>query len=457
MAISGSPNSSGAADSTGYSGFSSFGFGGRGPTPLANRLRAQAARDAANTAADANRLAAAHAASMAAFQKASKIAALKKSLAGGQDAGGQDADAGAPSVPPAPPGPEPAPAPSMNPADIYAAAQKIAQGYLAPQLGYVNQQTNLGQQAISGFTNDFLNKLAGTPGAPGLKDQIGSDYNRAIAQQSALSDAISASLGGQAKDQSALLAAVNAPTAAANQLNQTEAGFQQQGNVLAGVGGLTSSSLLGEKTAQQAMARELPSLVQLGGQQALGRFLTQQALAKSQIASQIPTQAGQIASSIMQNQASQDRNNALYALALGKLGVATTNTANAASTSALKFISGLKNSTQTVTGKSGKSVTTSNPAGYNAAIQQTQAAYPQLSTQEIIDKVNSVYRWGNGRALLTSQRQALTGSGLPPDVSFDSAGRPFLTLQQAEALNKAGVLAAAMGQVGSDGNFYLAG
>jgi hypothetical protein len=456
MPISGSSNSSGAAGSIGY--------GGRGiptglfvqpsPTPIASQLRARAME--VNAAADAKRIAAAHAASMAAFQKASQIAALQKSLASPV----VENQASAPSLQPTPaPTSNPADmfATSINPADIYATAQKIAQGYLAPQLGYVNQQTNLGQQAIAGFTNDFLNKLLGTPGAPGLSNQIGSDYNRAIAQQSALSDAISASLGGQAKDQSALLAAVNAPAAAANQLNQTEAGFQRQGNVLAGMGGLTASSLVGEKAAQQAMARELPSIVQLGGQQALGRFLTQQALAKSQIASQIPTQAGQIASSIMQNQASQDRNNALLALGLGKLDVANTKTANAASTSALKFISSLKNRTQTVTGKSGKSVTTANPAGYNVAIQQTQSAYPQLSTQEIIDKVNSVYRWGNGRALLTPQRQVLTGSGLSPDVSFDSAGRPFLTLQQASALNKAGVLTSDMGQVGSDGNFYLAG
>jgi hypothetical protein len=457
MPIGGSSNSSGAADSTGY--------GGRGiptglfiqpsPTPIASQLRARAME--VNAAADAKRLAAAHAASMAAFQRASQIAALQKSLNSSKGS----VDTPAPSPPPAKDSPSINPADiyatSINPADVYATAQKIAQGYLAPQLQYVNQQTNLGKQAIAGFTNDFLNKLLGTPGAPGLSNQIGSDYNRAIAEQSALSDAISASLGGQAKDQSALLAAVNAPAAAANQLNQTEAGFQRQGNVLAGVGGLTASSLVGEKAAQQAMARELPSIVQLGGQQALGRFLTQQALAKSQIASQIPTQVSQIASSIMQNQASVDKNNALLALGLGKLTVANTKTKDAAATSALKFISGLKNRTQTVTGKSGKSVTTANPAGYNAAIQQTQSAYPQLSTQEIIDKVNSVYRWGNGRALLTSQRQALVGSGLSPDVSFDSAGRPFLTLQQASALNKAGVLTPDMGQVGSDGNFYLAG
>ena len=478
MAVIGSPGSFGAADSTG-------GYGGRGiptglfispSTSVADQLAARA--NATNAAADARRLAAAHAASMAAYQKATQIAALQKAM--GISGAGAGTSTGSTSTGSAGTGSAGIGSTgtgtgtytgsgfgagmNINPADIYARAQSIAQGYLAPQIGYVNQATNLGRQAIAGFTNDFLNKLQGSSNAPGLSQQLASDYNRSIAQQSALSDAISGSLGGQARDQSALLAAVNAPQASANQLNQTEAGFQNQGNVIGGMGGLTASSLLGERAAQQAMAKEIPSVVQLGGQQALGRFLTQQALAKNQIASQLPAQTGQIASTILSNMTAQDKANALIALATGRLDLqglriqnAATNAANTAAKNAVGFIRGLKNATQTVTDKAGKRVTTSNPVGYNSAIQQTLAAYPQLSPQDVIDRVNTVYKWGNGRALLTPQRQALTNAGLSPDVSMDSSGRPFLTLQQATALKNANALTPGLGQVGSDGNFYLAG
>jgi hypothetical protein len=190
-----------------------------------------------------------------------------------------------------------APALPPTPMPSYPAGSLMgqAQGMVQPQynaalqsiIDSITRSTKLGQNAISGYTSNYLQQL------PAIQAQIKSIYAGAKNEQGQVNAGLQALTQHQNAQATGDLAAANA---GAGGTGAGVAAVQAlgQGSLAAGsaYGGSTMERLIGQGAANQAYAAKLPAYGAALGQQTMGQFLAAQQQSQadqtSQLAQQLP-------------------------------------------------------------------------------------------------------------------------------------------------------------------------